>query len=86
MPTKEMLADILAEHVNAATMHSCIAGLVMRFQSGESKLTLKASYFQPTETIAVQRRGKWSPVVLGCELWWLFLWNWNHTPRLADGI
>ena len=41
-PTKEMLADFLTKHVDAATMQSCMAGLDMRFQSGESKLTLKA--------------------------------------------
>ena len=40
--TKEMLADFLTTHVDAATLQSCIAGLGMRFQSGESKLTLKA--------------------------------------------
>ena len=39
-PTKEMLAD--KRHVDAATTQSCMAGLGMRFQSGESKLTLKA--------------------------------------------
>ena len=38
-PTKEMLAEFLTKHVDAATMHSCMAGLGMRFQSGESKLT-----------------------------------------------
>ena len=38
-PTKEMLADSLTKDVDAATMQSCIAGLGMRFQSGESKLT-----------------------------------------------
>ena len=31
-----------AQHVDAATMLHCVAGLGMRFQSGESKLTLKA--------------------------------------------
>ena len=41
-PTKEMLADFLTKHVDAATMQSCMAGLGMRFQSGESKLTPKA--------------------------------------------
>ena len=40
--TKEMLADFLTKHVDAATMRSCMAGLGMRFHSGESKLTLKA--------------------------------------------
>ena len=39
-PTKEMLAYFLTKHVDAATMQSCMAGLGMRFQSGESKLTL----------------------------------------------
>ena len=52
-PTKEMLADFLTKHIDAATMQSCMAGLGMRFQSGESKLTLKAWYFQLTETIDV---------------------------------
>ena len=41
-PTKEMLADFLTKHADAATMQSCMAGLGTRFQSGESKLTLKA--------------------------------------------
>ena len=41
-PTKEMLADFLTKHVDAATMQRCMAGLGMRFQSGESKLTMKA--------------------------------------------
>ena len=41
-PTKEMLADFLTKHVDAATMQSCMAGLGMKFQSGENKLTLKA--------------------------------------------
>ena len=39
--TQEMLADFLTKHVDAATMQSCLAGLGMKFQSGESKLTLK---------------------------------------------
>ena len=42
MPTKEMLADFLTKHVDAATMPSCMAGLGLRFQLRESKLTLKA--------------------------------------------
>ena len=41
-PTKEMLADFLTKHVDAATMLNCMAGLGMKFQSGENKLTLKA--------------------------------------------
>ena len=41
-PIKEMLADLLTKHVDAATMLNCVAGLGMRFQSGESKLTVKA--------------------------------------------
>ena len=41
-PTKEMRTDFLTKHVDAATMQSCMAGLRIRFQSGESKLTLKA--------------------------------------------
>ena len=40
--TQEMLADFLTKHVDVATMQSCMAGLGMRFQSGEKKLTLKA--------------------------------------------
>ena len=64
-PTKEIRTDFLTKHVDAATMQSCMAGLGSRFQSGESKLTLKAWYFQLTETIAVQRRGSWLPMVLG---------------------
>ena len=63
-PTKEVLADFLTKHVDAATMLNCMAGLEIRFQSGESKLTLNACYFQLTEMIAVQRRGNWSPMVL----------------------
>ena len=39
--TKEMLADFPTKHVDAATMQSCMTGLGMRFQSGESKLNLK---------------------------------------------
>ena len=41
-PTKEMLADFPTKHIDAATMLSCMTGLGMKFQSGESKLTLKA--------------------------------------------
>ena len=41
-PAKEMLADFLTKQVDAATMQSYMAGLGMRSQSGESKLTLKA--------------------------------------------
>ena len=41
-PTKEMLADFLPKRVDAATMLNCVTGLGIRFQSGESKLTLKA--------------------------------------------
>ena len=41
-PSKEMLTDFLTKHVGAATMQICMAGLGMRFLSGESKLTLKA--------------------------------------------
>ena len=41
-PTEEMLADFLTKHVDAATMKSCMDGLGIRFQSGESKFTLKA--------------------------------------------
>ena len=40
-PTTEMLADFLTKHVDAATMQSCMTGRGMKFQSGESKLTLK---------------------------------------------
>ena len=40
--TKEMLADFLVKHDDAATMQSSMAGLGMKFQSGESMLTLKA--------------------------------------------
>ena len=40
---KEMLADLLTKHVDAAMMLNCVAGLGLRFQSGESKLTLKCS-------------------------------------------
>ena len=41
-PTKEMLADFLIKHVDAATMLNCMTGLGLKFQLGESKLTLKA--------------------------------------------
>ena len=41
-PTKEMLADILTKHVDAATMSNCMTTVGMKFQWGESKLTLKA--------------------------------------------
>ena len=41
-PTKEMLADFLTKHVDAATMLNCMSGLALKFESGESKLTLKA--------------------------------------------
>ena len=40
--TKEMLANFLTKHVDATTMSTCLSGLAMKFQSGESKLTLKA--------------------------------------------
>ena len=41
-PTKEMLVDFLTKHVDAATMLHCTTGLGMKFQSGESTLTLRA--------------------------------------------
>ena len=41
-PTKEMLADFLTKHVDSATMLNCMIRLGMKFESGESKLTLKA--------------------------------------------
>ena len=41
-PTKEMLADFLTKHVDAATMLNYTSGLGLKFQSGESKLTLEA--------------------------------------------
>ena len=41
-PTKEMLADFLTKHVDAATMKMCLAGLGVKFEPGQSKLTLKA--------------------------------------------
>ena len=41
-PTKVMLADFLNKHVDAATMFVCMTRRGMKFQSGESKLTLKA--------------------------------------------
>ena len=37
-PTKEVLADFLTKHVDAATMSNCMTELGMKFQSGESKL------------------------------------------------
>ena len=37
-PTKEMLADFLTKHVDAATMSNCMTELGMKFQSGESNL------------------------------------------------
>ena len=40
--TKEMLAEFLTKHVDAATMSNCMARLGLKFQSGESRLTLKA--------------------------------------------
>ena len=40
-PTKEMLVDFLTKHVDAATMLNCMTGLGMKFQSGESTLTLE---------------------------------------------
>ena len=41
-PRKEMLADFLTKHVDAATMLNCVSGSRLKFQSGESKQTLKA--------------------------------------------
>ena len=41
-PTKEMLADFVTKHADAATMLNCVFGLGLQFQSGECKLTLKA--------------------------------------------
>ena len=41
-PTKEMVVDFVTKHVDAATMLTCVSGLGFSFQSGESKLTLKA--------------------------------------------
>ena len=40
-PTKEILADFLTKHVDAATMLNCMSGSGLKYQSGESKLTLK---------------------------------------------
>ena len=37
-----MVTEGKISHVDAATMLNCVAGLGMRFQPGESKLTLKA--------------------------------------------
>ena len=39
---KEMLADFLTKHVEAATMLNCMSGLGLKFQLGESNLSLKA--------------------------------------------
>ena len=39
---KEMFADLLTKHVDAATMLNYMSGLGLKFQSGESKLILKA--------------------------------------------
>ena len=41
-PTKKILTDFLTKHVDAATMQNCMTGWGMRFESSESKLTLKA--------------------------------------------
>ena len=41
-PTKEMLADFLTTHVEAATMSNCMTRLGMKFQSGESSLFCSA--------------------------------------------
>ena len=41
-PTKVILADFLYKYVDAATMLTCLSGLGMKFQSGESRLTLRA--------------------------------------------
>ena len=38
-----MLADFLTKHVDAATILTCMSGLGLKFQSGDSKLVLKAS-------------------------------------------
>ena len=40
--TKEMLADFLTKHVGSATMSTCLSGRGMKFQTGESRLTLRA--------------------------------------------
>ena len=41
-PTKDLLAHFLTKHVDGTTMLHCMTGLGMKFQSGESTLTLKA--------------------------------------------
>ena len=41
-PTKEILADFLNKYVDAATMFTCLSGVGMKFQSGTSRLTLRA--------------------------------------------
>ena len=52
-PSKEILADYLNKYVDAATMLTCLSGLGMKLQSGESRLTLRAGsadgrYFSST--------------------------------------
>ena len=40
-PTKEMLADFLTKHVDAATMLNCTTGLAMKFHSGREPIDLE---------------------------------------------
>ena len=62
----EELADSFMKHIDAATMQSCMAGLRMRFQSGKSKVTLKA-------ILSADRGGSVQRRFWECELWWLFM-------------
>ena len=48
---KDTLADFLTKHVDAATMLNCVAGLGMRCQSGESKLTESIFDGSPAEVL-----------------------------------
>ena len=50
-PTKEMLADFLTKHVDAATMLNCMSGLGLKFQSGESELIDFVSLSSELETL-----------------------------------
>ena len=87
MPTKEMLADFVTKHVDAANdaeLHGWIGY--------EVPVGSKQADSERVITFSRQRRLLCRDVEIGyqwfwkCELRWLFWWNWKHTSRRADGI
>ena len=86
-PTKEMLADFLTKHVDAATMRELHGWIgyeipVRREQTNSESVILSADRDDCcAETWELVTDGSGN-----ASFWWLFLWNWKHTSRRADGI